>query len=94
MKCNLNIHPKVVKYLNALSPDTKQRIVEGIKVLSNTPVEGDVKKLKGTKGRQDLYRLRIGEYRVIYAVENDGVYILEIIIRGRGYKWLDRVLVL
>ncbi len=44
--------------------------------------------MKGTKGRQDLYRLRIEEYRVIFAIEDDVVYVLEIIPRGHGYKWL------
>ncbi|NPE29275.1 type II toxin-antitoxin system RelE/ParE family toxin [Methanococcoides sp. SA1] len=94
MQCNVNIHTDVVKFLNALTPDTKERIVDGLKVLSNLPVEGDVKKLKGTKGRNDLYRLRIGEYRAIYEVEEGNVYVLEVMLRGRGYGWLDRLLVL
>ncbi len=94
MKCNVNIHADVVKFLNALDPGTKERIVDGLKVLGNLPVDGDVKKLKGTKGRKDLYRLRIGEYRAIYEVEDDNVYVLEVMLRGKGYGWLDRLLVL
>jgi mRNA interferase RelE/StbE len=90
----VNIHKEVAKYLNSLDPRTKEKIVEGLKVLDNLPVEGDVKKLKGTKGRRDLYRLRIGEYRAIYHVENNNVYVLEIILRGKGYGWLDRLFVL
>ncbi|MEA1985546.1 MAG: type II toxin-antitoxin system RelE/ParE family toxin [Euryarchaeota archaeon] len=90
----MNIHTDVEKFLNALDPDAKERIVDRLKVLGNLPVEGDVKKLKGTKGRKDLYRLRIGEYRAIYEVEDDNVYVLEVMLRGRGYGWLDRLLVL
>ncbi|ADE35611.1 type II toxin-antitoxin system RelE family toxin [Methanohalophilus mahii] len=94
MKYNVNIHKEAVKYLNSLDPHTKEKIVEGLKVLGNLPVEGDIKKLKGTKGKRDLYRLRIGEYRAIYHVENNNVYVLEIMLRGKGYGWLDRLLVL
>jgi len=42
--------------------------------------------LKGTKGREDLYRLRIGDYRAVYAVEGDAVLVTEIFLRGKGYK--------
>ncbi|RSD33428.1 MAG: plasmid stabilization system [Methanohalophilus sp.] len=90
----MNIHEEVQKYLNSLNPNTKEKIVEGLKVLGDLPVKGDVKKLKGTKGRKDLYRLRIGEYRVIYHVEDNNVYVLEIMLRGKGYGWLNRLLFL
>jgi mRNA interferase RelE/StbE len=62
-------------------------LIGGLKKLQNDPLNHDVKKLKGTKGRQDLYRLRIGDYRAIFAIEEDIVYVLEIIPRGYGYKW-------
>ncbi|WP_269851938.1 type II toxin-antitoxin system RelE family toxin [Methanosarcina horonobensis] len=35
--------------------------------------------MKGTKKREDLYRLRVGDYRVIYAVEDNTIFVLEII---------------
>ena len=45
-----------------------------------------IKKLSGTKGRQDLYRLRIGNYRFIYAVEENTVWVTDAFARGRGYR--------
>lgn len=33
----------------------------------------DIKRLAGTKGRADAYRLRIGPWRAIYAIEEDQV---------------------
>jgi len=33
-----------------------------------------------------LYRLRVGEYRVFYAVEGEKVIILGVEHRGRAYK--------
>lgn len=44
--------------------------------------------MKGTKVRQDIYRLLIGDYRAIFAIEDNTVYLLEIITREHGYKWL------
>ncbi|MBP2030056.1 mRNA interferase RelE/StbE [Methanohalophilus levihalophilus] len=81
MHYNISIHRDVQKYLNALDSGTKSRLVEGLRQLKNDPLSRDVKKLKGTKGRQDLYRLRIGDYRAIFSIEDDNVYILEIMLR-------------
>jgi len=56
--------------------------------LYNNKSISDLKKLKGTKGRHDLFRLRIGNYRAIYSIENNTIWITEIIPREKGYKWL------
>jgi mRNA interferase RelE/StbE len=88
MDYRVSIHKHAGKFLNAQDKETKDRLVEGLRKLKSDPLDNDVKKLKGIKGKQDLYRLRIGDYRAIFAIEDDVVYILEIIPRGHGYKWL------
>ncbi|MDI3540104.1 MAG: mRNA interferase RelE/StbE [Methanolobus sp.] len=88
MTYRINVHPHVRKFLSSQDLETKNRLVEGLRKLENDPLGNDIKKLKGTKGRQDLYRLRIGDYRAIFAIEDDMVYVLEIITREHGYKWL------
>lgn len=94
MKYDVNIHRRVQKYLNALDIETKKRLVIGLRLLTNDPLSHDVKKLKGTKGRQDLYRLRIGDYRAIFSIEDDTVYVLEIMTRGKGYGWIEKLFAL
>ncbi|WP_321429986.1 type II toxin-antitoxin system RelE/ParE family toxin [uncultured Methanolobus sp.] len=84
----MNVHQHASKFLTSQDTETKSRLIEGLKKLQNDHLSHDVKKLKGTKGRQDLYRLRIGDYRAIFAIENDIVNVLEITPRGYGYKWL------
>ncbi|MGB9938324.1 type II toxin-antitoxin system RelE family toxin [Methanosarcina sp.] len=32
--------------------------------------------------------MRVGGYRVVYAVENNTIFVLEIISREKGYAWL------
>ena len=92
MSFEIKLHPDAVKFLVDLNPETKERLKSGIKSLEIDPFKSrsrsDIKKLKGTKKRDDLYRLRIGDYKVIYAVEENTVLVLEIIPRERGYDWL------
>ena len=40
----------------------------------------DVKRIKGK--RNDYYRIRIGEYRVIYAIINDKIVVVNTILAG------------
>ena len=88
----VKLHPNVVKFLNNLDKDTKIRIISTIRNLENDTVKSrskaDIKILKGTKGRHNLYRLRIGDYRVIYSIEDDTLWVTEIFGREKGYKWL------
>ncbi|NQE44843.1 hypothetical protein C5S31_02310 [ANME-1 cluster archaeon GoMg2] len=48
----------------------------------------DTKKLKGVGGREDLFRLRIGDYRVVYFENADNFKIIQILHRGKEYKGL------
>jgi mRNA-degrading endonuclease RelE of RelBE toxin-antitoxin system len=80
------IHPRVKKFIN-LSGE-KERIIAHLKVLANDPYNKrsgmDIKKMKGRE--HDLYRLRIGEMRFEYFIEDDKVWIDEAFMRGRGYR--------
>jgi mRNA interferase RelE/StbE len=88
----IKVHPDAVKLLLDLNPETKERLKSGIKNLEIDPFKSrshaDIKKLKGTKKRDDLYRLRVGNYRVIYKVEANTIFVLEIIPREKEYDWL------
>lgn len=72
---------KAVKYINALDKSTKQRIKAGIEKLPT----GDIKKLKGV---ENGYRLRLGDLRVLFSLEDDFIYIDNIIPRGQAYNRL------
>ena len=73
---------KATKYFEKLSKSTKRRINEALIGLSNEPPEGDIKKLQG---RND-YRLRVGDFRILYRIEPDVVIITNIAPRGQAYK--------
>lgn len=44
---------------------------------------GDIKKLQGI---EEGYRLRVGDLRVLFSMEDDNIYIDNIIPRGQAYK--------
>lgn len=72
---------KAVKYINSSDGTTKQRLKNAIEKIPF----GDIKKLTGLENE---YRLRIGDLRVLFTIENDVVTINDIKPRGQAYKRL------
>ena len=70
------------KFIDRLPMNEKRRLVAAIEMLPNGE---DVKRLKG---HNDLLRLRVGDYRVIYSVDNGQltVYVIDAGNRGEIYK--------
>jgi len=67
------------KTLERLDASTKQRICKGIYKLP----DGDVKRLQGFT---DLYRLRVGDWRIIFTMTSTEIFIEEVLPRGSAYK--------
>ncbi len=67
-----------VKFLRKQPPAQQKRLVAAIHLL---PGEGDVKPLSGHPGE---YRLRVGPYRVLYAIEADILIVRVLTIGNRG----------
>lgn len=76
---------QALKYLSKLDKITIQRIKNAILQLSNEPPEGDIKPLKG---EENIYRSRIGDYRILFEIDadNDIIMIKKIAPRGDAYK--------
>lgn len=76
--------PPAERDLDRLDPDVRERILEGIRRYVRTQ-HGDVLKLKG---REDLWRLRVGDWRVIFRFvgKTESIEIQEIVHRGKGYR--------
>ncbi|MEA2053562.1 MAG: type II toxin-antitoxin system RelE/ParE family toxin [Candidatus Thermoplasmatota archaeon] len=76
------------KQYSNLEGEPKSRIKTALKDIAAGNEKRDVKKLKGLKGRKDLYRLRVGDYRVIYYEDAECIKVTQIIHRSKGYDWL------
>ncbi|MBD5384182.1 MAG: type II toxin-antitoxin system RelE/ParE family toxin [Ruminococcaceae bacterium] len=82
MAYKIKLSKDAEKFLQKQPPKQQARIIDAILKL---PYVGDITTMKG---HSNLYRLRVGAYRIIYSVENDQliVYVLEIGNRGDIYK--------
>jgi mRNA-degrading endonuclease RelE of RelBE toxin-antitoxin system len=79
----LVIHPRVGKYIQ--NSGEKERIVSALKSLSINGVSSmDVKQLKGKK--HDMFRLRVGDHRFEFFIEDNKIWVDEAFRRGRGYR--------
>lgn len=72
------IKKKAKKFIDRLPLNEKKRIVAAIELLPNGE---DIKKLKG---HNDLLRLRVGEYRIIYTVDHWELIVMVIDAGNRG----------
>ena len=81
------IHRKAEKVLKRLDGDTLDHLRSAIRNLANEPRPAGVKKLAGYDA---LYRIRVGDWRVSYAIEEDRliILVLEISQRGAAYREL------
>ncbi|TRU17739.1 MAG: type II toxin-antitoxin system RelE/ParE family toxin [Microcystis aeruginosa Ma_QC_B_20070730_S2] len=68
------IIPKPVqKQLNNLPKQQRERLITAIRLLTDTHRPSGVKKLKGY---DDTYRIRIGDYRIIYKIQDQEMLII------------------
>lgn len=70
---------KAVKFLKKQDKPTQKRLITAIGKL---PLEGDIKKLQGIEG----YRLRVGDFRILFDVNGIIIDIIDIGNRGQIYK--------
>ena len=84
MNYDIQIDRKALKFINKQPQEQKRRILSAIWKL---PCVGDIKPLQG-KGNEGLLRLRVGDYRVIYSVDNGRltVYVVDAGNRGQIYN--------
>ena len=73
---------KEKKFIDGLPANERRRVVAAIELL---PDGEDIKKLKG---HENLFRLRVGGYRIIYTIDNGEliVYVIDVGSRGQIYN--------
>ncbi|MFE1743765.1 type II toxin-antitoxin system RelE/ParE family toxin [Coleofasciculus sp. H7-2] len=80
----VTIQPSAQKQLNSLPAEIISRIEPRIIGLANDPRPDDCRKLKG---RQNRWRIRVGDYRIIYSIDDETftLYILTVAHRREVY---------
>ena len=80
MRVELNNAAK--KQFRRLNEPHKGRISAALDKLESEPPEGDIKKLQGRDG----YRVVVGDYRILFDIENDRIDVFKIAPRGQVYR--------
>jgi mRNA interferase RelE/StbE len=87
MRYQIRIKPQAEKALAGLDHAVRRRIARAIGRLSECPRPAGCAKLTGAK---DAYRIRVGDYRVVYQIEDRVlvVYVIRIAHRRDVYRRL------
>ena len=85
MAYEVKFSKKAEKAYKKLPGDIRQRIDQKINYLRATPRGHDTKKLVG---QENVYRTRVGSYRIVYEIEDNKllVWILDVGPRGSIYQ--------
>lgn len=74
--------PAAIKQFNKLDPSIQIRLRPVIDAFANDPIPLGAKKMKGT-GVDPLWRVRVGDYRIVYKVEGHRLVVLIVKIGHR-----------
>jgi len=76
---------KAAKFISTLPQNYKDKIKETLIILRENPYGYPYKKIRG---ETNLYRIRVGKYRILYEIDknNNQIIILKIDKRERIYK--------
>ena len=92
MKFNVLVSDVAQRQIYEIEEKTKHRLIKTLRELEKNSFKtrsgADIKKLKGSRN-PSLYRLRVGEFRIIYSVNKKEVRVTEIMKRSKGYEWID-----
>jgi len=83
---SVTLKSSVEKDLRTLPKAVLARVMHRIEELKNNPIPRQSAKLTGA---ERLYRIRVGDYRIIYAVEADAKQVIVYCVRHRRQVYRD-----
>ena len=78
----VKVIPRAEKEIERLDYQVQDRIFEKIESLSFNPLPNNVIRMKNSS----LYRIKVGDYRIIYQIDHETLYILKVGHRKDVYK--------
>jgi len=80
MAYSILLAPPAERQLRSFAPAVQKRLVKRMKTLQHDPRPQGVKKLAG---EENLYRIREGDYRIIYTIHDKELIVLVVKIGDR-----------
>lgn len=82
MNYQIEFKPRAIKDLKDLTPENRRRVADKVAALG-IDLGGDVKRLTNFTPE---YRLRVGDYRVLFEVDDQRVIIYRVLHRKEAYR--------
>ncbi|MFA5861810.1 MAG: type II toxin-antitoxin system RelE/ParE family toxin [Candidatus Thermoplasmatota archaeon] len=88
----LKYAPEVQDFVRTLAPGPKKQLRKALDAIRDDPRPSgfDVKVLR-KDGSHSYFRLRVGDYRIVYTPRGAQTYVWRIIHRSEGYDWFERL---
>ncbi len=80
MRYDIILKPSAAKRLDKLSQSTRRRILDALEVLADNPRPAGCVKLRGD---DNLWRIRVGDYRVVYEIHDKRLLVIVLVIAHR-----------
>ena len=77
----IELKPSAAKSLDRLPVDLQKRIVRAVELLAGNPRPPGVVKMAGD---DNLWRVRVGDFRIVYEIHDDILLVLVLRIGHRG----------
>lgn len=82
MRYTISYEKEAVQELEKLETSISQRIIKKVDELVDNPFSKDIKRLKGS----DDFRLRVGDYRIIFSIEGNSIIVFKVGHRKHIYE--------
>ena len=82
MRYTIELKPRAEKDLRSIGRPDRERVIERLRRLEND-LQGDVKRLTNFTPE---YRMRTGDWRVLFEVAGDRVVVYRILHRSEAYR--------
>ncbi|MBA2593194.1 MAG: type II toxin-antitoxin system RelE/ParE family toxin [Pseudomonadota bacterium] len=82
MKYDLSFKPRSVRDLKRLPAEVRRRIIQKVEEMTED-LAGDVKQLTNFSLE---YRLRVGDYRILFEIEDDTIVVYRVRHRREAYR--------
>ena len=93
MTYTIEIDPDALSDMESLPKKIRRQVDKKILGLANNPKPAKAIQLKGDENK-GIWRLRSGDYRIIYEIQNDTLVVFVVLVGNRKeiYKRLKRIL--
>jgi mRNA-degrading endonuclease RelE of RelBE toxin-antitoxin system len=79
-------------YIRTLAPRPRKEIRAALRLIAEDPRHPKLDlKLLRVKGARRVFRIRVGDYRIVFTPRPGHTFVLRIIHRSEGYDWLERL---